>query len=458
MLRHAPHLGRYHLARHASPRARHRLADPTVEHSLTCPRCGAQAGLENAFCGHCGSKLADSTSRAAGGPPCLRSDNRRPGPLLPVLGVIGVIAVLAGLWNYAMGPASQEPGTFSPTGAMVVARASAGTVLADGRVLFAGGAGDPGAGPATPSPKPSSSVGLPFGVLSSAELYDPHSGAFSATGPLITGRIARATLLADGRALIAGGQSPSGPLQTAELYDPQTGRFVPTGSMLSARRYAAAVRLLDGRVLICGGQGRDGPLASAELFDPRTGEFSRTGPMTVARPELDAIRLLDGRVLIVGGRTTTAPASAEIYDPATGAFSRTGSLAVTRFSFAASALSDGRVLLVGGWNGKEGRLASAEIFDPATGTFSLTGPTGAGTSINVATATLLHDGRVLVTYHDAGYAELYDPETGAFRPTGPMNARRHSVTATLLSDGRVLVAGGQDMLGNWLTSAELYQP
>jgi hypothetical protein len=80
------------------------------------------------------------------------------------------------------------------------------------------------------------------------------------------------------------------------------------------------------------------------------------------------------------------------------------------------------------------------------------------------TATLLPDGRVLITGGNAGIvnqanaastttAELYDPGTGTFTSTAPMSVPRSSHTATLLNNGKVLIAGG----GPTATS-ELYDP
>jgi hypothetical protein len=80
-----------------------------------------------------------------------------------------------------------------------------------------------------------------------------------------------ATLLADGRVLIAGGYDSSY-LSSAELYDPKTGTFSPTGSMMTARGgYTTATLLADGRVLIAGGWAApflDKPFSSAELYQP----------------------------------------------------------------------------------------------------------------------------------------------------------------------------------------------
>ena len=76
-----------------------------------------------------------------------------------------------------------------------------------------------------------------------------------------------ATLLADGRVLVSGGDSP-GTAATAELYDPDSGSFTRTGSMSSGREGQTATLLPDGRVLITGGHVGSTSTAGAELYKP----------------------------------------------------------------------------------------------------------------------------------------------------------------------------------------------
>jgi large repetitive protein len=304
--------------------------------------------------------------------------------------------------------------------------------------------------------------------LARAEMYDPATGTFSPTGSTTIGRESpTATLLKDGRVLIVGGAGD--PIDTAELYDPATGKFTLTGSPVVGRQFHTATLLKDGRVLIIGG----GETNTAELYDPATGKFSLTGSMAAVRGFQTATLLADGRVLVAGGRTVGPGgsladdvATAELYDPATGEFSPTGSMSRPRESHTATLLPDGRVLVAGGdtvqqvttrTNGDTS--STAELYDPSTGTFSPTGSMISGSANH--TATLLKDGHVLIvrTGLNSGptRAELYDPASGTFDEIGRPLKNADAVSATLLADGRVLLLGS-DTWASGPPSAELYEP
>ena len=288
------------------------------------------------------------------------------------------------------------------------------------------------------------------GPLDSSEIYDPKTGQFTLSGRLTIKRGGHtATLLTDGRVLLVGGGSWRG-LASAETYDPATGTFQAVGSMSVPRVGHRATRLPDGKVLITGGQQNDqNKLASAELFDPATNSFALVGSMQTPRTDHTATLLKNGFVLIAAGGNSRSfddgpIASAELYDPAKKSFIPTGALNVPRYKHAAALLPDGRVIVLGGTSIRlwEDRKASAEIYDPATGKFT---PTG---SLNTArykirdAVLLLPNGRILVAGGGAR-PEIFDPATGIFSAvSGGVGAARQYATATLLPNGEVLILGG----------------
>ncbi len=233
--------------------------------------------------------------------------------LMLVAGVLPLAAVSASSVP-AEGQAAQPPNTWSPTASpMSVARTGqTATLLPDGDVLVAGGG------------------------TNTADLYDPSTGVFTATGSMSVARTnATATLLPNGNVLVAGGVDSRGQqVATADLYDPTTGTFTPTGSMHTARSGQTATLLDDGKVLVAGGGcNHHGScdagsfldnLSSAELYNPKTGSWSITGSMHFEREYFTATLLGDGDVLAAGGFANCDDSfcfdnrQAELYDPRRG--------------------------------------------------------------------------------------------------------------------------------------------
>jgi hypothetical protein len=351
--------------------------------------------------------------------------------------------------------------SWSFTGSMLQARNYfSATLLNNGQVLVVGGT--------------YRGTFVQYG-LTSAELYNPATATFSTTGSLNTGRYGHtATLLNNGKVLIAGGTNNSTRLSSAELYDPTTGTFTVTGSLSCACGYSATL-LANGMVLFSGGFDGSNAVTSAELYDPASGKFVPTGNLNVARAGPSSTLLGNGKVLVAGGvyYTGVIPytavahylASAELYDPSTGTFTLTGSLHTARDGQSATVLKDGNVLLAAGQNDNTqnyGYLSSAELYNSATGKFSVTG--SLNTPRFLHTAHLLASGQVLIVagnhFGSIASAELYDPTSRTFSNTSSLNTPRQGHASALLTNGQVLAAGGyESQLGNhrgYLASAELY--
>jgi phosphatidylserine/phosphatidylglycerophosphate/cardiolipin synthase-like enzyme len=128
----------------------------------------------------------------------------------------------------------------------------------------------------------------------------------------------------------------------------------------------------------------------------------------------------------------------------------------------ATLLADGRVLITGGGiDGLPQTLSSANIYDPATGRIDPAGDMNSPRGQH--TATLLPDGNVLIAGGFDGNlflssAEIYEPVRVGFQLTVSMATSRVGHTATLLRDGSVLIVGGSNASDRALASAELYLP
>jgi len=209
---------------------------------------------------------------------------------------------------------------------------------------------------------------VPHGDSRHAELLDPQTLTWSPVGALRHGRIGHtATLLPDGRVLILGGAPKSGTFATssAEVFDPQSGAFRSCRTTLAIPREGHTATLLkDGRVLVIGGVGRSDPWAEfadrPEVFDPK---HERTQILGKGPSWGKPLRLEDGRVLVVGdGLVLLDPGTGQIISALSGQLRLVGAQATQ--------LRDGKVLILGGAEpideSTRSPLQRCLIFDPKT--------------------------------------------------------------------------------------------
>ncbi|HET8628644.1 MAG TPA: kelch repeat-containing protein [Thermomicrobiales bacterium] len=373
-------------------------------------------------------------------------------------------------WRYRQG-ASGPTGSWTPAAAPALVLPTALVPLPGGRLLLLG-QGRGGAQPAQ------------------SQRYDPATNTWAPTAPLaLPGRFGYAVApLADGRVLAIGGvdlntHSPTNAVASVERYDPATNRWTSAAPLLAPRSGATATVLADGRVLVAGGDPKSvfsgETLATAEIYDPARDTWTATGGMALARLRHTATRLADGRILVAGGLAgpptdLVATAETEIYDPATGHWAAAAPMSVPRSLHTAAPLANGQMLVIGGG----GSLATmAERYDPAANRWLATAPVPAPigdpasrsqysiTALSNGQA-LLAGGQVLVPRTTDGRYPVPTPlaDTARYDPAGdrwitdaPLSTPRTLHQAARLPDGRVLVVG-PDRRTPDADSSEIYTP
>jgi hypothetical protein len=325
------------------------------------------------------------------------------------------------------------------------------TLLNDGRVLLAAGR-----------------TAASASGLTTTTLYTPSSDSWPAGNAIIDSRANHtATRLQDDRVLIVGGNggaSANTYRATGQLFDPTTGNWSSTAAAPGARSFHTATLLNDGRVLIAGGRSASSTYVNTAITcdpvgDPTLTTWTATPNMPTARSSHAATKLLDGRVLITGGQSSASTylSTCILFDPGTNTWSTAASMASTRTDHAAILLADGKVLVCGGANAAE--HSSAELYNPVTNTWTAVGSMAAARRNH--TAHLLPDGRVAVIGASASATdatkrsiELYSPVHQKWSPIASLAVGRVEHAATMLADGRILVAGGNGAG----TSVEIVDP
>ncbi len=352
-------------------------------------------------------------------------------------------------------PAVLDP-LWSTTGGQGTARYYVNAVrLSSGDVLVAGGQ-------------------TASGPVATTEIYNVGTGSWAAAGSFASPHVARywtvATLLSDGRVLVAGGYTSSNVAsKQTDIYSAGTWSVGP--DLQSARGTFTATLLGDNTVLIAGGDSANGGTyyASSEIYTPGTPGSTAltTASMPNARSNHTATLLTNGKVLVTGGYNSSTGwlNTAALYDPAASAGSRWSSahtFTTARYAHSAVRLSDGKVLIAGGADGSTYKN-DAQTYDPSADSWTSAGVLSSGRFLQ--RAVLLPNGTanayaVLTGGYNGGSlnnTDFYDPSASSSTWwAGPtMNAARHAHTSVLLANNKLLVTGGANSSGNPVTTTEL---
>ncbi len=305
--------------------------------------------------------------------------------------------------------------------------------------------------------------------------------------------------LQDGRFMAIGGiTGPFGSgsnfytkvLRSAEIYDPATGVWTAAPNMSAYRAGSTATVLPDGRVLVAGGTEGNNlhelhdvadllgtALKTTEYYDPATNTWSAGPNMTEPKAGAMAITLADGRWLVSGGIThfllfgipiPDFSNNQQIYNPATGTWSNTGSLVNKRALGGITLLSDGRVFIVGGAGGdifNIGPIAQTEMYNPTTGNSvakaNLSVPSAFNTCVTLPGNQILVVGGAkgnLVDPIPIANCWIFTPANNTMSSVAALPESHAGGVVSLLEDGTVYCGGGESDLGVATTVARSYSP
>ena len=367
----------------------------------------------------------------------------------------GVVSSQACRFTY-QSVAAGAAGVFTAVGAMVVTRSSPVSILLpNNKVLVMGGSNS-------------------GSYLQTAELYDPGTGLFVATGTMSRYGATTATILQDGRVLVAGGYTnPAGTIDnlTLEIYDPNTGLFTSPGASLVSKPYSAALLSNNGKVLFAEGatdyDPNDGTntIYMAQTYDPSGN--------TVANSTFNGGTLLsvlnDGKILIRGfkARLTNAVfgnyytvyrADAKIYDPVGNTTNNVGQS--YKYNDGSSPpprqgllLAD-HTFLFADFDSHTGYTVF-QVYDPVGQTFTSTA-IGDSTDDGIPLKELSAGGNILLGAARYGFFNTYDPSGQTVTSPHAITVYQHGtgVVETVLASGDVLTLGKASGPSN----AEVYKP
>lgn len=285
--------------------------------------------------------------------------------------------------------------------------------------------------------------------------------------PTQTGRGApSATVLADGRVLVAGG-THFGYLSSTEIFDPDTDNWTLAAPMHVGRTGHAAVLLPSGEVMVSGGySGIEQLTASVEIYNPSNNTWTEIAPLASTRVIHTATVLLDGSVIVAGGELASG-------QPATGTTERLSTLGGSwtagptmnrpRSNHTATKLPDGRVAYIGGRVQFASEVAEVEVLSSDGAHFTL-GPSmpvprnGHVSLYDVDSNSVLVLSGFASPGGGVGSIASYSVTNNSWTTLGQLVNPKYGVCAARLPGNRILIAGGYGQTGLRTDTAEVFEP
>jgi hypothetical protein len=407
-------------------------------------------------------------------------------------------AINVGSWSPHDGLASPIPATSIGTARGQFSTSGTAPTLTNGQVLVAGGIGASAASTAVHRLTTSTETSV-FAAAPNLSGNARGFGALIGLNTLAASGNGEALQVGGGTRTLSGGFSISAFNDANRWSIANTSWMGPGALTMTTFRYMPSATLMtDGRVLIAGGHTGAGGGAhtntdtgTMEYFNPATNTFSAAGLPTLANARRGHFGALltcpspgaacatnEGKVWFIGGLQGNgggggAVTQTQIFNPATSTLANGPGIAGSGRMYAAAArLPDGKILVCGGCNNRDcggASLATCSQFDTNLALDNPSAPGNMNTAAGAFSMITLPTGKVLAVggYNGTGgsplaRSELYDPVLRTWTNTsGSLSDARYDAAVALLQDGKVLIAGGfQDsyLTPTQLNTVETYDP
>ena len=273
----------------------------------------------------------------------------------------------------------------------------------------------------------------------------------------------------DGRFYAIGGYGStafgSSYLSTVEIYDPKTNAWTTGAPMPTRRGYMAATLGPDGLIYVIGGSNRAGDsglswLNTVEAYDPATNSWTTVASVSIPRYGLAAVTGSDGLIYAIGGNSGGVDNTVEAYNSQTHSWASVAPLPTARSGLAAVQGSDGRIYAIGGQGSKGNSLNTVEAYDPKTNSWASVAPLP--TARSGLAAVQGSDGRIYAIGgkdsqgNSLNTVEAYDPKTNSWTTVVSLPTTRYDLGVALGLDGRIYTVGGFTGGSNFVNNVEAY--
>ena len=192
-----------------------------------------------------------------------------------------------------------------------------------------------------------------------------------------TGRNSSVSGVINSKLYVVGGKDIDyNALSSLEIYDPATDAW-SAGATMSTKRIGAVGDVYNGKLYVMGGMTgacNNNSEQSMEVYDPNTNTWATLAPAPIVKATSGTAKFINGKMYVAGGQIwcdNTYSNSLIVYDPATNTWDSAKTPMPYGRAGGTSAVVDGKFLYIGGTNDDWDSVNDIFIYDPVTDSWGI---------------------------------------------------------------------------------------